>query len=90
MLIVKKNIIKGYMLMSQLHSTATLHKKGKHLSFVKRAIIQLRINDNYSIHTIAREISCSPTKVSNEIKREIIFNTSCEKGSVERHNGQIR
>ena len=56
------------MLMSQLHSTTTSHKKGKHLSFEERVVIQLRIKDNYSIRAIAREIGCSPTTVSNEIK----------------------
>ena len=57
------------MLMNQLHSTTTSHKKGKPLSFDGRVVIQLRIKDNYSIRAIAREIGCSPTTVSNEIKR---------------------
>lgn len=59
--------------MSQLHSTTTSHKKGKHLSFEERVIIQLRIKDNHSIRAIAREIGCSPTTVSNEIKRGAIL-----------------
>ena len=59
--------------MSQLHSTTTSHKKGKHLSFEERVIIQFRIKDNYSIRAIAREIGCSPTTVSNEIKRGTIL-----------------
>lgn len=54
--------------MSQLHSTTTSHKKEKHLSFEERIIIQLRIKDKYFIRVIAREIGCSPTTVSNEIK----------------------
>lgn len=69
MLIVQKNIIKGAMFMSQLDSTTSSHKKGKHLSFEERVIIQLRLKDNCSIRAIAREIGCSPTTVSNEIKR---------------------
>lgn len=73
MLIVEKNIIKGVMLMSQLDSTTTSHKKGKHLSFEERVIIQLRLKDKYSIRAIAREIGCSPTTVSNEIKRGTIL-----------------
>ena len=59
--------------MSQLHSTTTSHKNGKHLSFEERVIIQLRIKDNYFIRAIAREIGCSPTTVSNEIKRGTIL-----------------
>lgn len=59
--------------MSQSHSTTTSHKKGKHLSFEKRAIIQLRIKDNYFSRAIEREIGCSPTTVSNEIKRGTIL-----------------
>ena len=59
--------------MSQLHSTTTSHKNGKHLSFEERIIIQLRIKDKYSIRAIAREIGCSPTTVSNEIKRRTIL-----------------
>lgn len=54
--------------MSQLHSTTTSHKKEKHLSFEERIIIQLRIKDKYFIRAIAREIGCSHTTVSNEIK----------------------
>lgn len=58
--------------MSQLHYITSSHKKGRHLSFKERIIIQLRIKDNYSIRAIAREIGCSPTTVSNEIKRGTI------------------
>ena len=54
--------------MSQLRSTTTSHKKEKHLSFEERIIIQLRIKDKYFIRVIVREIGCSPTTVSNEIK----------------------
>ena len=73
MLIDEKNIIKGYMLMSQLHSTTATHQKGKHLSYEERVIIQLRLKDKHSIRDIAREIGCSPTTVSNEIKRGTIL-----------------
>lgn len=51
--------------MSQLHYITSSHKKGKHLSFEERVVIQLRIKDGYSIRAIAREIGCSPTTVSN-------------------------
>lgn len=60
------------MSMSQLHYITSSHKKGKHLSFKERIIVQLRIKDNYSIRAIAREIGCLPTTVSNEIKRGTI------------------
>lgn len=59
--------------MSQLHSITSSHKKGKHLSFEERVIIQLRIKDKYSIRAIAREIGCSPTTVSNEVKRGTVL-----------------
>lgn len=55
--------------MDTSYSTTSSHKKGKHLSFEDRVIIQLRIKDDFSIRAIAREIGCSPTTVSNEIKR---------------------
>ena len=55
--------------MDTSYYTTSLHKKGKHLTFEDRVIIQLRIKDNFSIRAIAREIGCSPTTVSNEIKR---------------------
>lgn len=59
--------------MSQVHSTTESHKKGKHLSYEERVIIQLRLKDNHSIRAIAREIGCSPTTVSNEIKRGTVL-----------------
>ncbi len=52
--------------MSQSHSTTLSHKKGAHLTFEERVIIQLRLKDHYSIRAIAKEIGCSPTTVSNE------------------------
>ena len=55
--------------MDTSYSTTSSHKKGKHLSFEDRVIIQLRIKDDFSIRAIAKEIGCSPTTVSNEIKR---------------------
>lgn len=55
------------------HSTTLSHQKGKHLTFEERVIIQLRIKDGISIRAIAREIGCSPTTVSNEIKRGTVL-----------------
>lgn len=51
------------------HSTITGHKKGKHLTFEERIVIQIRLKDGCSIRAIAREIGCSPSTVSNEIER---------------------
>ncbi len=59
--------------MSQSHSTTLSHKKGAHLTFEERVIIQLRLKDHYSIRAIAKEIGCSPTTVSNEIKRGTVL-----------------
>lgn len=71
--------------MDKLHSTTTTHKKGKHLSFEERVIIQLRLKDGVSIRSIAREIGCSPTTVSNEIKRGTV---SLYNGNVHRYKAQ--
>ena len=47
----------------------TKHKKGKHLTFLDRAIIQVRLMDKWSPYRIAKEIGCSPNTVRNEIRR---------------------
>ena len=54
--------------MDRLHST-TEHRKGKHLSFEERVIIQTRLKDGWSPNRIAEEIGCAPNTVRNEIKR---------------------
>ena len=59
--------------MDHSHSTTTSHKKGKHLTYAERVLIQIRLKDNYSIRAIAREIGCSPSTVSNEIARGSVF-----------------
>lgn len=51
------------------YSTTNGHKKGKHLSYEDRMLIQIRLKDGYSLRAIARELTCSPTTISNEIKR---------------------
>lgn len=55
--------------MDQLHSTTIGHKKGQHLTFEERVIIQTRLKDGWSKRAIAREVGCSPSTVCNEIKR---------------------
>lgn len=47
----------------------TKHEKGKHLTFLERAIIQVRLMDKWSPYRIAKEIGCSPNTVRNEIRR---------------------
>lgn len=47
----------------------TKHEKGKHLTFLDRAIIQVRLKDKWSPYRIAKEIGCSPNTVRNEIRR---------------------
>lgn len=57
--------------MDHLHST-TKHRKGKHLSFEERVIIQTRLKDGWTPNRIAGEIGCAPNTVRNEIKRGTI------------------
>jgi IS30 family transposase len=45
------------------------HQKGKHLSFEQRVIIQTRLKDGCSIRAIARELCCSPSTISYEVRR---------------------
>ena len=47
----------------------TKHEKRKHLTFLERAIIQVRLMDKWSPYRIAKEIGCSPNTIRNEIKR---------------------
>lgn len=59
--------------MDYLHSTTTKHRKGKHLTYEERVIIQIRLKDNWSAPQIAREIGCSPNTIRNEIKRGTVL-----------------
>jgi len=65
--------------MDQLHSTTNERKKGQHLTFEERVIIQTRLKDGFSRRAIAKEIGCAVSTVCNEIKR----------GSVELYKGRI-
>jgi len=42
--------------MDHLHSTTTEHRKGQHLSFEHRVLIQTRLKDGWSPNRIAKEI----------------------------------
>lgn len=55
--------------MDHLHSTTTEHRKGQHLTFEHRVLIQTRLKDGWSPNKIAREIGCAPNTVRNEIRR---------------------
>ena len=59
--------------MDSLHSIMPKHEKGKHLSLEERAIIQTRIKDGFSLRAIAREIGCSPSTISYEVKRDTVL-----------------
>lgn len=65
--------------MNHLHSTTTEHRKGQHLSFEHRVLIQTRLKDGWSPNRIAKEIGCAPNTVHNEIKR----------GTVELFKGKV-
>jgi len=55
--------------MDHLYSTTTEHRKGQHLSFEHRVLIQIRLKDGWNPNKIAKEIGCAPNTVRNEIKR---------------------
>lgn len=68
--------------MDHLHSTTTEHRKGQHLTFEHRVLIQTRLKDGWSPNKIAREIGCAPNTVRNEIKRGTV---ALYHGSVHRY-----
>ena len=59
--------------------TKNSRRKGAHLTFEERVIIQTRKKDGYSSRKIAREIGCSHATVLNELKR----------GKVLLYNGRV-
>jgi len=65
--------------MDQLHSTTAGHRKGQHLTFEERVVIQTRLKDGWRPGRIAAEIGCSPNTVRNEIRR----------GTVTLYNGNV-
>lgn len=68
--------------MAQVQYTTNEHKKGAHLTYEERVIIQTRIKDGWSANRIAKEISCAPNTVRNEIKRGTVM---LYDGKVERY-----
>ena len=66
--------------MDQSHSTTHCRRKGQHLTFEERVIIQTRLKDGWSPNKIAAEIGCAPNTVRNEIKR----------GTVDLYRGHVQ
>ena len=65
--------------MEQLEcTTKSEHRKGAHLTYEERVIIQIRHRDGRSLRSIAQEIGCAPNTVHNELRR----------GRVLLHNGK--
>lgn len=65
--------------MDQVQSTTDKHKKGSHLTYDERIIIQLRLKDGWKPVRIAKEIGCAANTVRNKIKR----------GTVSLYNGHV-
>ena len=68
--------------MDHLQSTANELRKGQHLTFECRVLIQPQFKDGWSPNRIAKEIGCTPNTVRNEIKRGTVL--LC-KGNILRH-----
>ena len=58
--------------MTFLHCPTTEHKKGQHLSYEHRVLIQLRLKDGCSANRIAKETGCAPNTVRKEFKVRIM------------------
>jgi IS30 family transposase len=59
--------------MDNSYSTTNEHKKGQHLTYDDRLLIQIRRKDGKGIRAIAREIGCAPSTVTNEIHRGTVL-----------------
>lgn len=62
--------------MDPVYSTTETTKKGSHLSFEERVIIEIRLKDGWSANKIAKELSRASNTVRNEIQRgtESLYN----------------
>ena len=74
--------------MDSLHSIMPEHQKGKHLSFEQRVIIQTRLKDGCSIRAIARELCCSPSTISYEVRRGTVPLYRCKQKRYKADHGQ--
>lgn len=59
--------------MDNSHSTTNGRRKGQHLTYDDRMLIQIRLKDGKGIREIAREIGCAPSTVSNERDRGTVL-----------------
>ena len=71
--------------MDQVHST-TEHRKGKHLSFEERVVIQTRLKDGWTPNRIAEELGCTPNTVRNEVKRGTVI---LYRGNIFRYRAKV-
>lgn len=63
--------------MEQLEcTTKSEHRKGAHLTYEERVIIQIRHRDGRSLRSIAQEIGCAPNTVHNELRRAEFCSTT--------------
>lgn len=60
-------------------------RKGAHLTFAERVIIQTRRKDKWSLRRIARELGCAVNTVRNEVRRG---NVLLYNGKVERYRAE--
>ena len=75
--------------MDQNHfTTDTLRKKGAHLTFEERVIIQTRLRDKQSYRSIAREIGCCVNTVRNEVKRARSFVITARWNAIAQQTGK--
>ena len=61
------------------HYSTTPSRKGKHLTFEERVIIQTRLKDGLKPPAIAREIGCSPNTIRNEIRKGTVKRSTVRK-----------
>ena len=71
--------------MDHVYSTTTEHKKGKHLTYDERVIIQVRFQDGWSANKIAKEIGCASNTVRNELRRGTV---TLYRGNVQRYKAK--
>lgn len=71
--------------MDQVHST-TEHRKGEHISFEERVVIQTRLKDGWTPNRIAGELGRAPKTVRNEIKRGTV---TLYRGNIFRHKAKV-
>lgn len=64
----------------------TERRKGQHLTFEERVIIQTRMNDGWNANRIAKEIGCSYNCIKKELARGTVF---LYNGKVKRYKARV-